>query len=104
MFNWFGKIVSWNAISKLALDKITPVRPPIVKSTINPTVNINGVVNLKLPPYNVATHEKILIPVGTAITIVAAVKYALVSTKIKLHNLLELKHVVNLDFFLFLRI
>jgi hypothetical protein len=43
-------------------------------------VNIKGVVNLKLPPYNVAIQENILIPVGTAITIVAAVKYALVST------------------------
>ena len=44
----------------------------------NPIVNSKGVVYLKLPPYNVANHEKILIPVGTAITIVAAVKYALV--------------------------
>lgn len=43
-----------------------------------PKVNNNGVVNLRLPPYNVANQEKILIPVGTAITIVAAVKYALV--------------------------
>ena len=46
----------------------------------NPKVNSNGVVNLKLPPYKVANQLKILIPVGTAITIVAAVKYALVST------------------------
>ena len=44
----------------------------------NPKVNNKGVVNLKLPPYNVANQLKILIPVGTAITIVAAVKYALV--------------------------
>ena len=44
-----------------------------------PKVNNNGVVNLKLPPYKVANQEKILIPVGTAITIVAAVKYALVN-------------------------
>ena len=43
-----------------------------------PKVNNSGVVNLRLPPYNVANQEKILIPVGTAITIVAAVKYALV--------------------------
>jgi len=47
---------------------------------MNPIVKINGVVNLKLPPYRVAIHENILIPVGTAIIIVAAVKYALVST------------------------
>ena len=43
-----------------------------------PKVNNKGVVNLKLPPYKVANQLKILIPVGTAITIVAAVKYALV--------------------------
>lgn len=44
-------------------------------STIqNPIVKINGVVNLKLPPYRVAIHENILIPVGTAMIIVAAVK------------------------------
>jgi hypothetical protein len=41
---------------------------------MNPIANIRGVVNLRLPPYNVAIHENILIPVGTAITIVAAVK------------------------------
>jgi len=35
-------------------------------------------VNLIDPPYKVDNHEKILIPVGTAIIIVAAVKYALV--------------------------
>jgi hypothetical protein len=38
---------------------------------MNPIVKINGVVNLKLPPYNVANQENILIPVGTAIIIVA---------------------------------
>jgi len=51
-----------------------------VNKAKNPSTNINGVVNLKLPPYNVANQLKIFIPVGTAITIVAAVKYALVST------------------------
>ena len=40
----------------------------------NPKVNNSGVVNLKLPPYRVASQLKIFIPVGTAITIVAAVK------------------------------
>jgi len=47
---------------------------------MNPIANNNGVCNFKLPPYNVAIQLKILIPVGTAITIVAAVKYPLVST------------------------
>jgi hypothetical protein len=51
-----------------------------VNKAKKPNTKINGVVNLKLPPYRVAIQLKILIPVGTAITIVAAVKYALVST------------------------
>ena len=53
----------------------------------NPNVNIRGVVILRLPPYNVPIQEKILIPVGTAITIVAAVKYALVSTSSPTENI-----------------
>jgi hypothetical protein len=68
------KLLSCNAISKLALDNITPVNPPIVNNAKKPIAKINGVVNLKLPQYKVANQEKILIPVGTAITIVAAVK------------------------------
>jgi hypothetical protein len=36
------------------LDKITPVNPPTVNNEINPIVNFKAVVNLKLPPYNVA--------------------------------------------------
>jgi hypothetical protein len=56
------------------LDKITPVNPPIVNKAKKPIVNNKGVVYLKLPPYRVAIHENIFIPVGTAITIVAAVK------------------------------
>jgi hypothetical protein len=63
-------IVSWNDISRLALDKITPVKPPIVNKAMNPIVNVNGVLNFKLPPYKVAIHENILIPVGTAMIIV----------------------------------
>jgi hypothetical protein len=45
---------------------------------MNPNANSIGVVNLTEPPYDVASHENTLIPVGTAIIIVAAVKYALV--------------------------
>ena len=40
----------------------------------NPNTNNKGVVYLKLQPYNVANQLNIFIPVGTAITIVAAVK------------------------------
>jgi hypothetical protein len=45
-----------------------------VNKKINPIANNIGVVNSILPPHIVATQEKILIPVGTAIIIVAAVK------------------------------
>jgi hypothetical protein len=47
-----------------------------------PIVHNRGVLNVKLPPYRVANQLNILIPVGTAINIVAAVKYALESTSI----------------------
>lgn len=47
---------------------------------MNPIANNIGVLNLILPPYIVASHENIFIPVGTAIINVADVKYALVST------------------------
>ena len=51
-------------MSKDALANKIPVRPPIVNNAKNPNTNNNGVVYLKLPPYRVANHEKILIPVG----------------------------------------
>jgi hypothetical protein len=41
-------------MSSAALDKTTPVNPPIVNKAKNPIVKINAVVNLKLPPYKVA--------------------------------------------------
>jgi len=46
----------------------------------NPRVNKNGTFIRKTPPHRVATQLNIFIPVGTAIIIVAAVKYARVST------------------------
>jgi len=49
---------------------------------MKPMAHNIGVVYSKLPPYIVASQLNILIPVGTAIIIVAAVKYALVSTSI----------------------
>jgi hypothetical protein len=39
-----------------------------------PSVNKNGTLIRKTPPHKVATQLNILIPVGTAIIIVAAVK------------------------------
>jgi hypothetical protein len=69
-------------MSKPALDRTTPVKPPIVNNTKNPTIHNIGVFILITPPHIVANQLKILIPVGTAIIIVAAVKYARVSTSI----------------------
>lgn len=50
------------------------VRPPNVNKKINPVAHYMGVVNFIFPPYMVANQMKILIHVGTAIIIVAAVK------------------------------
>ena len=47
---------------------------------MKPIANSIGVFILREPPHIVAIQLKILIPVGTAMTMVAAVKYARVST------------------------
>jgi hypothetical protein len=49
---------------------------------MNPIENKKGIVISINPPEIVANQLKIFIPVGTAIIIVAAVKYALVSRSI----------------------
>jgi hypothetical protein len=72
--------VSCSAISIPELDKIIPVNPPNVNKKMKPFANNIGVVSTILPPNIVAIQLKILIPVGTAIIIVADVKYARVST------------------------
>jgi len=61
-------------MSKPALAKITPETPPIVNKKIKAIVNNKGVLKFNQPPQIVANQLKILIPVGTAITMVAAVK------------------------------
>jgi len=66
--------VSCKAISIPELDKTIPVNPPNVNKKIKPLANNIGVFNTILPPNIVAIQLKILIPVGTAITIVALVK------------------------------
>jgi len=73
-------------MSRDPLAKITPVRPPTVNKKINPIDHIIGIVNFILPPYIVAIQLNIFIPVGTAIIMVAEVKYALVSTSIPIVN------------------
>jgi hypothetical protein len=61
-------------MSRDALAKIIPVRPPMVNRKMKPRANNIGVANRIVPPKRVANQEKILIPVGTAMIIVAAVK------------------------------
>jgi hypothetical protein len=67
-------------MSKPAFANKTPVTPPIVNNNKKPKQKINGVLKSNKPPHIVANQLKILIPVGTAIIIVAEVKYERVST------------------------
>jgi hypothetical protein len=46
----------------------------MVKSRINPNVKYKGVTRWRAPPHKVANQLKTFIPVGMAMTIVAAVK------------------------------
>lgn len=61
-------------ISRQELAKITPVSPPTVKRTTNPNTQNKFSLGNRDDPSRDATHLKILIPVGTAITMVAVVK------------------------------
>ena len=61
-------------MSKEELDKTIPVRPPTVNKKINPRAHSIGVSYLILAPWIVANQLNTLIPVGTAMIIVAAVK------------------------------
>jgi hypothetical protein len=56
------------------LDKTIPVKPPNVNKKIKPFANNIGVFTTIRPPNIVAIQLNILIPVGTAIIIVALVK------------------------------
>jgi hypothetical protein len=62
------------AVSTAAFASTTPVTPPIVKRKMNPIAHSIGVLNSIDPSHMVAIQENILMPVGTAMTIVAAVK------------------------------
>jgi len=61
-------------MSKDEFDKIIPVKPPVVNRKINPRAHRTGVSYLILDPWRVANQLNTLIPVGTAIIMVAAVK------------------------------
>ena len=69
------------------LAKTIPVSPPNVNKNTNPRAHRRGVSHCRLDPCRVAIQLKTLIPVGTAIIIVAAVKYARVSTSIPTVNI-----------------
>lgn len=74
-------------MSSAELDRIIPVIPPVVNKKINPMDHSMGAEYLILVPCIVASHLNTLIPVGIAIIIVAAVKYARVSTSIPTVNM-----------------
>lgn len=66
---------------------MTPVNPPTVKRKMKPKDQRREGLGYNCAPYKVPIQLKILIPVGTAIIIVAAVKYARVSTSIPTVNI-----------------
>lgn len=74
-------------MSRDELARIIPVKPPIVNKNTKPKAHNRGVSNENWDPWRVAIQLKILIPVGTAIIIVAAEKYARVSTSIPTVNM-----------------
>ena len=61
-------------MSKEELARTIPVSPPNVNKKINPNLHSIDGENVTRTPCNVLSHLKILIPVGTAIIIVAVVK------------------------------
>jgi len=79
--------VSWRTISIEEFDKTTPVKPPTVNRKINPRDHSIGVSNEMWEPLRVANHLNTFTPVGIAMIIVAAVKYARVSTSIPTVNM-----------------
>jgi len=61
-------------MSSEELDSTTPVSPPKVKRKIKPITHHIGAEFVILAPYIVLSQLNTLIPVGTAIIMVAAVK------------------------------
>jgi hypothetical protein len=66
--------VSCKRRSILLLLSVIPVRPPKVNKNKNPKLHKKTGDKTTKEPNKVPNQEKTLIPVGTAITIVAAVK------------------------------
>jgi len=61
-------------MSREEFERTIPVRPPTVNKKIKPKAQSIGVSYLILAPWIVANQLNTLIPVGTAMIIVAAVK------------------------------
>ena len=61
-------------MSKVLFLRIIPVTPPTVNKKINPKIHREIGCQKRDVPTNLASQLKILIPVGTAIIIVAPVK------------------------------
>jgi len=74
-------------MSRELLANTIPVRPPTVNRKRKPRTQSMGDSRAAGVPCRVASQEKILMPVGTAIIIVAEVKYARVSTSIPTVNM-----------------
>jgi len=66
--------VSCSRTSREELAKTIPVSPPKVNKKTKPKDQRRGGEKVKRVPWSVPNHLKILIPVGTAIIIVAEVK------------------------------
>jgi len=61
-------------MSNALFARTTPVNPPIVNKKRKPRTHIIEDVNCKGVPCNLASQEKILMPVGIAMIMVAEVK------------------------------
>jgi len=66
--------VSCRIISIDEFARTTPVRPPTVNRKTNPRAQHKEGLYVNCVPWRVPSHLKILIPVGTAMIIVAEVK------------------------------
>lgn len=71
----------------LEFDRTTPVMPPTLNRKMKPLLHRIAGDRDTHDPYIVASQQKTLIPVGTAMIIVADVKYARVSTSIPTVNM-----------------
>jgi len=74
-------------MSRDELDRQMPVRPPVVNRKMNPNDHRTDGMNFVFDPYMVASHLNTLIPVGMAMIMVAAVKYARVSVSMPAVNM-----------------